>query len=203
MRPEPMRSRSPRPRPIRSRPRRRPGWPPQRRLRRRPISRSRSHPVVSSPASPARSVSAPRLRLARGRAAVQLEISFVSIRTCWCFDRVLWRFTYSAPARGYCVSLNPHSDRVVADVHRRPLSLRRRLRSGSGNLVRICRRALPIAANCEPPIESGNLDGGGGEIRTHEAFRPSGFQDRRDQPLCHPSREWMSNVQRPTSNVQH
>jgi hypothetical protein len=29
--------------------------------------------------------------------------------------------------------------------------------------------------------------GGGGEIRTHEAFRPSGFQDRRNQPLCHPS----------------
>src|SRR5262249_14595642 len=29
--------------------------------------------------------------------------------------------------------------------------------------------------------------GGGGEIRTHEPFRPSGFQDRRDQPLCHPS----------------
>jgi hypothetical protein len=32
-------------------------------------------------------------------------------------------------------------------------------------------------------------ESGGGEIRTHEAFRPSGFQDRRDQPLCHPS-EW-------------
>ena len=31
--------------------------------------------------------------------------------------------------------------------------------------------------------------GGGGEIRTHEAFRPSGFQDRRIQPLCHPSRQ--------------
>ena len=30
-------------------------------------------------------------------------------------------------------------------------------------------------------------ENGGGEIRTHEAFRPSGFQDRRDQPLCHPS----------------
>src|ERR671918_1209146 len=30
---------------------------------------------------------------------------------------------------------------------------------------------------------------GGGEIRTHEAFRPSGFQDRRNQPLCHPSWE--------------
>ena len=29
---------------------------------------------------------------------------------------------------------------------------------------------------------------GGGEIRTHETFRPSGFQDRRNQPLCHPSR---------------
>ena len=32
--------------------------------------------------------------------------------------------------------------------------------------------------------------GGGGEIRTHEAFRPSGFQDRRNQPLCHPSGEF-------------
>jgi hypothetical protein len=30
-------------------------------------------------------------------------------------------------------------------------------------------------------------ESGGGEIRTHEAFRPSGFQDRRNQPLCHPS----------------
>src|SRR6266496_3820741 len=28
---------------------------------------------------------------------------------------------------------------------------------------------------------------GGGEIRTHEAFRPAGFQDRCNQPLCHPS----------------
>src|SRR5262249_27503632 len=31
-------------------------------------------------------------------------------------------------------------------------------------------------------------ESGGGEIRTHETFRPSGFQDRRDQPLCHPSK---------------
>src|SRR5438045_5647995 len=39
-----------------------------------------------------------------------------------------------------------------------------------------------------PPIERASpARGGGGEIRTHEAFRPSGFQDRRDQPLCHPS----------------
>jgi hypothetical protein len=33
-----------------------------------------------------------------------------------------------------------------------------------------------------------NEERGGGEIRTHETFRPSGFQDRRNQPLCHPSR---------------
>src|SRR6266550_4162816 len=31
------------------------------------------------------------------------------------------------------------------------------------------------------------LTDGGGEIRTHEAFRPAGFQDRCNQPLCHPS----------------
>jgi hypothetical protein len=29
--------------------------------------------------------------------------------------------------------------------------------------------------------------GGGGGIRTHGALRLSGFQDRRDRPLCHPS----------------
>ena len=75
-----------------------------------------------------------------GRAAFQLEISLVSIRTCWRFDRVLWRFTYRASARRPCVPRNPDSDRVLADVHRRPLSLRRRLRSGSGNFVRACRR---------------------------------------------------------------
>ena len=39
------------------------------------------------------------------------------------------------------------------------------------------------------PCLSAYEGSGGGEIRTHEAFRPSGFQDRRDQPLCHPSRK--------------
>ena len=29
--------------------------------------------------------------------------------------------------------------------------------------------------------------GGGGGIRTHETFRPAGFQDQCDRPLCHPS----------------
>jgi hypothetical protein len=40
------------------------------------------------------------------------------------------------------------------------------------------------------PIENrqSKIGRGGGEIRTHEAFRPSGFQDRRNQPLCHPSK---------------
>ncbi len=33
----------------------------------------------------------------------------------------------------------------------------------------------------------GNNAGGGGGIRTHGARRPSGFQDRRIRPLCHPS----------------
>src|SRR5947208_11033005 len=45
-------------------------------------------------------------------------------------------------------------------------------------------RASEHLRSCEAP--SAKQDGGG-EIRTHEAFRPSGFQDRRDQPLCHPS----------------
>lgn len=28
---------------------------------------------------------------------------------------------------------------------------------------------------------------GGGGIRTHDTFRYTGFQDQRDEPLCHPS----------------
>ena len=31
------------------------------------------------------------------------------------------------------------------------------------------------------------INGGGGGIRTHEGFRPAGFQDRSHQPLDHPS----------------
>ena len=36
-------------------------------------------------------------------------------------------------------------------------------------------------------------NGGGGGIRTPGASRHSGFQDRRDRPLCHPSRLNRSN----------
>ena len=35
--------------------------------------------------------------------------------------------------------------------------------------------------------EVARILGGGGGIRTHETFPPSGFQDRRIRPLCHPS----------------
>ena len=35
---------------------------------------------------------------------------------------------------------------------------------------------------------SGIVSGGGGRIRTHEAFTLNGFQDRRLQPLGHSSR---------------
>ena len=57
------------------------------------------------------------------------------------------RSTYRASARRPCVPSNPDSDRALTDVYRRALSVRRRLRSGSGNLMRACRSALPIAAN--------------------------------------------------------
>jgi hypothetical protein len=47
------------------------------------------------------------------------------------------------------------------------------------------------------------MGSGGGEIRTHETFRPSGFQDRRDQPLCHPSGVgyWQSEIHYPFSSL--
>src|SRR4030095_8915179 len=95
-----------------------------------------------------------------------------------------------------CVPPNPNSDRTLKDVHWCPLSLRRRLRGDYGNLLRASDRPLPLSSNSQSPIEIRNLGGGGGEIRTHEAFRPSGFQDRRDQPLCHPSGKLVIRNQR-------
>ena len=163
-----------------------------------------------------------------GRTAFQLEISFVSIRTRWRLDCVLWRSTCRASACRPCVPPNPDSDRFLKDVYRRALSLRRRLRGNFGISLRArCSQSdaarhtgdntpvlelCVIAIVCAASLNQGNFEnalkqcclattevedqttnsqhrvGGGGEIRTHEAFRPSGFQDRRNQPLCHPSR---------------
>ena len=54
-------------------------------------------------------------------------------------------------------------------------------------------------ARCRTSASNSEHGSGGGEIRTHETFRPSGFQDRRDQPLCHPSgvTHWRSEIHYP------
>ncbi len=68
------------------------------------------------------------------------------------------------------------------------LSVRRGLRCGSWISLRSAYGTAFSSRNRKSAIENRKLDGGGGEIRTHEAFRPAGFQDRCNQPLCHPSR---------------
>ncbi len=60
----------------------------------------------------------------------------------------------SASTRRACVSPNPDSDRVLTDVHRRALFVRRRLRGGSGNFMRPRRSVLRIAARRRSPIEN-------------------------------------------------
>src|SRR4030095_16228045 len=69
---------------------------------------------------------------ALGWFAFQLEISCVSVRTCWRFDRVLWHFNYHAAT--YRPGMSPHSDTnwILTDVCRRPLFVRCSLRSSSG-----------------------------------------------------------------------
>ena len=51
---------------------------------------------------------------------------------------------------------------------------------------------LPPIKKTSPCIDAGlraiEGHGGGGGIRTHGALRLSGFQDRRNRPLCHPSK---------------
>jgi len=87
--------------------------------------------------SAAATVSAHRDSL--GRAALQHQVSFVPIRTCWSFDCVLCRSIYRASTRRPCVPPNPDSNRILTDVHRRALSLRCCLRGRSGTLVRSAR----------------------------------------------------------------
>ena len=58
-----------------------------------------------------------------------------------------------------------YSDWVLKDVYRRTLSIRRRLRSGSGHLVRAYRVALHLPEIRQTPIEIRKLVGGRGEIR--------------------------------------
>ena len=53
-------------------------------------------------------------------------------------------------------------------------------------------RTCYVKLLCIQPLKWLYEGSGGGEIRTHETFRPSGFQDRRNQPLCHPSKNTRS-----------
>ena len=67
---------------------------------------------------------------------------------------------------------DPYSDWVLKDVYRRALSIRRRLRSGSGQLVRAYRGALPLPEIQQSPIEIRKLGGGGGEFESRFDSEP-------------------------------
>ena len=72
--------------------------------------------------------------------------------------------------------------RLQRQVHYPKLRFGFGVRSRSRGILTLRYRAR----QSKRPVRLGR---GGGEIRTHEAFRPSGFQDRRIQPLCHPSKK--------------
>ena len=52
--------------------------------------------------------------------------------------------------------------------------------------VKIALVASIVEASRET-VDRYGFPGGGSRIRTYEGFPPSGFQDRRNRPLCHPS----------------
>lgn len=53
--------------------------------------------------------------------------------------------------------------------------------------IKVGRAGKPIKPNKNAQTTHYEQDGGGGGIRTHGTLRPSGFQDRRNRPLYHPS----------------
>src|SRR5207247_10727758 len=70
-----------------------------------------------------------------GRAASQHVIFLVFFRARCGLISIFWRLNFCSPARRSRLSPNPNSDRILADVHRRTLSLRRCLRSGAGDFL--------------------------------------------------------------------
>ena len=127
-----------------------------------------------------------KIRASLERPAFQLQISRVSVRSRRGLDRVFWCFDFRTPSRRPRLSPIP----ILIGLSRMYLGahyLRTLFARQSWGLYArsVVAHVLLLTTS---PIGTQNLDGGGGEIRTHEAFRPSGFQDRRNEPLCHPSR---------------
>src|SRR6266536_1061805 len=70
-----------------------------------------------------------------GRPAFQHEVSRVSFRARCGLNSIFWRLNFRSAAHRLCSCADSDSDRVLADVHRRTLSLRRCLRSGAGDFL--------------------------------------------------------------------
>ena len=81
-----------------------------------------------------------------GRPAFQHEISRVSFRARCGVNSIFWRLNFCSPARRSRLSPNPDSDRILADVHRRTLSIRCRVRSGAGIFLRGDHSAILLPA---------------------------------------------------------
>src|SRR6266567_4472820 len=144
-----------------------------RRSRARHSNRNRSRPSVR--------------KNGRSLEPLQRQIPRISLRSRYGLHGVFWCSIFRESASCCRLSAYPDLDWFLAHLSRGALFVRCCVRCNPWNsFCRSC-SARVFAANQRSPIETRNLDGGGGEIRTHEAFRPSGFQDRRDQPLCHPS----------------
>src|SRR5213592_1675080 len=107
-----------------------------------------------------------------GRPAFQHEISRVSFRARCGLSSIFWRLNFCSPARRSRLSPNPNSDRILADVHRRTLSLRRCLRSGAGDFLCCASGAFSPGTSRKSAIANRKL---GAEGVRFELTRPFGL----------------------------
>ena len=126
------------------------------------------------------------------RAELKRAVPRVPIRSHRHIDSILRRFVFRQLANRFRLFTDSGADRVLAHVRRRTLFIGRCVCSDFGNSLRDACRAFPSSTNRKSKIKNRKLNGGGGGIRTHEAFRPAGFQDRSHKPLDHPSRNYGS-----------
>ena len=118
--------------------------------------------------------------------ASELAIQRIPFRAYCCHSCIFRYAIFRELAIRLSVFPDSPAHRRIANVCDGALFVRRRVRGNPRSSLRVAQRPFAFR-NPQSATRNRKLIGGGGGIRTHEAFRPAGFQDRSHQPLDHPS----------------
>ena len=112
------------------------------------------------------------IRAPLGRSALQLKISFISLRPRFCLDCVFWSADFCAATNRRGLSTYSDADWILADVSGSALPLRCRLCCGSWDFMRFSCSAFSLWPNGKSAMGNRKLDAEGVRF---ELTRPFGL----------------------------